>query len=177
MKSRSEAAIGPQEEVLELLLDHLPQMYPEHFQVTPVSTGKSRFGPETTVKIEMDDFKGSYVIGDFKNFPLELASRLVQEDLVLLLILISPNLQSNDPIRSGTTILVLGLSQPTVVSWWPVFSGMAPWLQVVPVARATLLLLRSADFCDGAGTSPRPVRVEIGIMSLIIILSMGVYLV
>ena len=76
---------GPQQEVLELLLDHLPQMYPEHFQVTPgFSTGKSRFGPETQVNIEMDDFKASYVIGDFKNFPLELASRLVQEDLVLV---------------------------------------------------------------------------------------------
>ena len=82
---QSDGSQGAQEEVLELLLDHLPQMYPEHFHVTPgVSTGKRRFGPETTVKIEMDDFKASYVIGDFKNFPLELASRLVQEDLVLV---------------------------------------------------------------------------------------------
>jgi hypothetical protein len=63
--------LAAQREVLDLLLDYLPRRFPEHYRCEHGG-------------IEVLSLGVSYVIGDFAYCPLELASRLVQEDLVLL---------------------------------------------------------------------------------------------
>ncbi|CAJ1362554.1 unnamed protein product [Effrenium voratum] len=80
-----------QREVLEMLLDHLPAYYPENFQVRASPSGGleggargARFGPDTRVKVEAENWRAEYVLGDYEEFPLELASNLVMEDLVLM---------------------------------------------------------------------------------------------
>ena len=65
-----ESAAG-QAEVLELLLDHLPQRFPEHYR----RTNGELINLVTGERFELAEWAGT---------PLELAGRLVQEDLCLL---------------------------------------------------------------------------------------------
>eukprot|EP00913_Durusdinium_trenchii_P004420 g4099.t1 len=81
---QSKGCLGPQHEVLELLLDYLPQRYPENFQVAAVPSLGSKYGPDTTITLHAADWQMEYRVGDFAHFPLELASRLVLEDLVIV---------------------------------------------------------------------------------------------
>ncbi len=60
-----------QQEVLDLLLSYLPRHYPDHYLY---EDGSIKVLPLGT----------SYTISDFADCPLELASRLVQEDLILM---------------------------------------------------------------------------------------------
>lgn len=60
-----------QREVLEALLDYLPGRYPELYEIGP-----------GTVTVRPADT--TYTIDDFDARPLELAARLVQDDLVLM---------------------------------------------------------------------------------------------
>lgn len=72
---QSKGCLGPQHEVLELLLDYLPQRYPENFQVAAVPSLGSKYGPDTTITLHAADWQMEYRVGDFAHFPLELASR------------------------------------------------------------------------------------------------------
>ena len=46
--------VKPPKEVLEMLLEHLPRWYPEHFQVTPVPSHCGQpFGPDTVVALKV----------------------------------------------------------------------------------------------------------------------------
>ena len=70
-----------QAEVLEMLLEYLPRRYPNCFRV---SHGAVKFGPDTVVTTSAHDWHAEYRVGDFAKCPIELASRLVCEDLVVL---------------------------------------------------------------------------------------------
>ncbi|CAE7637268.1 unnamed protein product [Symbiodinium necroappetens] len=70
-----------QAEVLEMLLEYLPRRYPNCFRV---SHGSVKFGPDTVVTTSAHDWHAEYRVGDFAKCPIELASRLVCEDLVVL---------------------------------------------------------------------------------------------
>lgn len=61
-----------QQEVLDVLLDHLPQHFPGYFERSP-HTVTNRLTQET------------WTTADFATAPLDLAGRLVQEDLCLML--------------------------------------------------------------------------------------------
>lgn len=65
-------SLASQQEVLALLLDYLPKRFPDIYQVTE----------ETIKNLATGEV---WLISDFVNNPLELAGRLVQEDLLLLL--------------------------------------------------------------------------------------------
>ena len=65
-------SLAGQEEVLALLLDYLPKRFPEIYEATE----------ETIKNLATGEV---WLISDFANHPLELAGRLVQEDLLLLL--------------------------------------------------------------------------------------------
>lgn len=78
-------SLAGQQEVLALLLDYLPKRYPEIYQVT-----------EKTIKnLATGEV---WYIWDFANNPLDLAGRLVQEDLLLLL----PNEDNNYCLVAGS---------------------------------------------------------------------------
>eukprot|EP00439_Symbiodinium_sp_Y106_P019720 s5341_g2.t1 len=74
-------SIEAQAEVLEMLLEYLPRRYPNCFRV---SHGSVKFGPDTVVTTSAYDWHAEYRVGDFSECPIELASRLVCEDLVVL---------------------------------------------------------------------------------------------
>ncbi|CAE7652953.1 unnamed protein product [Symbiodinium sp. CCMP2592] len=74
-------SIEAQAEVLEMLLEYLPRRYPNCFRV---SHGSVKFGPDTVVTTSAYDWHAEYRVGDFSESPIELASRLVCEDLVVL---------------------------------------------------------------------------------------------
>jgi hypothetical protein len=65
-----EAAAG-QTEVLGLLLEHLPRRFPEHYQRTDAGIDNRTTGER-------------FALADWQHAPLELAGRLVQEDLCLM---------------------------------------------------------------------------------------------
>jgi hypothetical protein len=62
---------GGQREVLDLLLDHLPRRFPEHFASIAAGIGN----------LATDEI---FAVADWEHAPLELAGRLVQEDLCLM---------------------------------------------------------------------------------------------
>mmetsp|Transcript_44714 Transcript_44714/g.104174 ORF Transcript_44714/g.104174 Transcript_44714/m.104174 type:complete len:362 (-) Transcript_44714:76-1161(-) len=83
----TEESIPAQTEVLEMLLEHLPNRFPHHFRVVPDSMtgrGKPELDSRTTVAVSVGDLHAEYRVSDFLACPLELASRLVLEDLVLV---------------------------------------------------------------------------------------------
>ena len=56
-----------------MLLDHLPAYYPENFQVRASPSGGleggargARFGPDTRVKVEAENWRAEYVLGDYE---------------------------------------------------------------------------------------------------------------
>ena len=82
-------SLQAQVEVLEMLLEYLPRMYPEHFDVIRGPSdagfaGSSWLAPDTVVVMSASDWHVQFRVGDFADCPIELASRLVCEDLVLL---------------------------------------------------------------------------------------------
>ena len=80
-------SLQAQAEVLDMFLQYLPRRYPEYFQVSACTDdcdGSRKFGPQTLVTVSACDWHAQYRVGDFSECPIELASRLVCEDLVLL---------------------------------------------------------------------------------------------
>lgn len=72
-----------QKEVLDMLLDFLPQRYPSNFSVAG-RAADGAFPPDAVVCVRIGDSRMEFRIGDYSDFPLKLASLLVQEDLVIM---------------------------------------------------------------------------------------------
>jgi hypothetical protein len=87
-----------QAEVLEMLLEHLSIYYPNFFRITrPAAGNTSQAGIDPRTRIENLINGESWLVGDFSAAPLDLAARLVQEDLCLM-----------SPDGKGTYVLSAG---------------------------------------------------------------------
>jgi hypothetical protein len=73
-----------QAEVLEMLLEHLAIYYPNFFRITRAATAPGADGIEPDIRIENLINGEAWRVGDFSGAPLDLAARLVQEDLCLM---------------------------------------------------------------------------------------------
>jgi hypothetical protein len=73
-----------QAEVLEMLLEHLAIYYPNFFRITRAGTALSADGIEPDSRVENLINGEAWRVGDFSGAPLDLAARLIQEDLCLM---------------------------------------------------------------------------------------------
>ena len=73
-----------QAEVLEMLLEHLAIYYSNFFRITRAATALSADGIEPDTRIENLINGEAWQVGDFSGAPLDLAARLIQEDLCLM---------------------------------------------------------------------------------------------
>ena len=73
-----------QAEVLEMLLEHLAIYYPNFFRITRAATALGADGIEPDTRIENLINGEAWRVGDFSGVPLDLAARLIQEDLCLM---------------------------------------------------------------------------------------------
>jgi hypothetical protein len=73
-----------QAEVLEMLLEHLAIYYPNLFRITRAATALGADGIEPDTRIENLINGEAWQVGDFSGAPLDLAARLIQEDLCLM---------------------------------------------------------------------------------------------
>jgi hypothetical protein len=73
-----------QAEVLEMLLEHLAIYYPNFFRITRATTALGADGIEPDTRIENLINGEAWRVGDFGGAPLDLAARLIQEDLCLM---------------------------------------------------------------------------------------------
>eukprot|EP00931_Biecheleriopsis_adriatica_P023798 TRINITY_DN14958_c0_g1_i1.p1 TRINITY_DN14958_c0_g1~~TRINITY_DN14958_c0_g1_i1.p1 ORF type:complete len:339 (-),score=33.49 TRINITY_DN14958_c0_g1_i1:98-1114(-) len=73
------SSIGPQMEVLEMLLEHLPRRYPDVYEIEGMPSDAQSF-----VQVSVDGYQARHRLRDYEHFPLEVVARIVQEDLVLL---------------------------------------------------------------------------------------------
>ncbi|MGH7914684.1 MAG: heme-dependent oxidative N-demethylase family protein [Candidatus Binataceae bacterium] len=74
-----------QADVLEMLLEHLAIYYPNSFRISRASTSRNAddgLGPDTRIENLIND--ETWRVGDFNAAPLDLAGRLIQEDLCLM---------------------------------------------------------------------------------------------
>jgi len=74
-----------QAEVLEMLLEHLAAYYPNFFRIARGATppgADDRIGPDTRIENLING--ETWRVGDFSAAPLDLAGRLIQEDLCLM---------------------------------------------------------------------------------------------
>jgi len=86
-----------QADVLEMLLEHLATYYPNFFHITRGRNGGSGEWLAAETRIENLLNGESWRVGDFARAPLDLAGRLVQEDLCLM-----------SPDGKGTYVLSAG---------------------------------------------------------------------
>lgn len=87
-----------QAEVLEMLLEHLAIYYPNFFRITRATTSPGAAGGlEPDARIENLLNGETWRVGDFSAAPLDLAARLIQEDLCLM-----------SPDGNGTYVLSAG---------------------------------------------------------------------
>lgn len=87
-----------QAEVLEVLLEHLTIYYPNFFRITRAATSRGTDdGVEPDARIENLINGETWRVGDFSAAPLDLAGRLIQEDLCLM-----------SPADKGTYVLSAG---------------------------------------------------------------------
>jgi hypothetical protein len=87
-----------QTEVLEMLLEHLAIYYPNFFRIArPVTAQNSDAGVDPDTRIENLINGETWRVGDFDAAPLDLAARLIQEDLCLM-----------SPDGKGTYVLSAG---------------------------------------------------------------------
>jgi len=73
-----------QAEVLEMLLEHLAIYYRNLFRITRAATALGGDGIEPDTRIENLINGEAWQVGDFSGAPLDLAARLIQEDLCLM---------------------------------------------------------------------------------------------
>jgi len=73
-----------QAEVLEMLLEHLAIYYRNLFRITRAATALGADGIEPDTRIENLINGEAWRVGDFSGAPLDLAARLIQEDLCLM---------------------------------------------------------------------------------------------
>lgn len=73
-----------QAEVLEMLLEHLAIYYPNFFCITRTGTALGADGIEPDTRVENLINGEAWRVGDFSGAPLDLAARLIQEDLCLM---------------------------------------------------------------------------------------------
>ncbi|HVA39403.1 MAG TPA: DUF3445 domain-containing protein [Candidatus Binataceae bacterium] len=74
-----------QAEVLEMLLEHLATYYPNFFRISRAATAlNTDAGVEPDTRIENLINGETWRVGDFSAAPLDLAARLIQEDLCLM---------------------------------------------------------------------------------------------
>ena len=73
-----------QAEVLEMLLEHLAIYYPNFFRITRTGTALGADGIEPDTRVENLINGEAWSVGDFSGAPLDLAARLIQEDLCLM---------------------------------------------------------------------------------------------
>lgn len=73
-----------QAEVLEMLLEHLAIYYPNLFRITRAATALGADGIEPDTRIENLINGEAWQVDDFSGAPLDLAARLIQEDLCLM---------------------------------------------------------------------------------------------
>ncbi len=74
-----------QAEVLEMLLEHLAIYYPNFFRISRLATARNaEAGVEPDARIENLINGETWRVGDFSAAPLDLAARLIQEDLCLM---------------------------------------------------------------------------------------------
>ena len=73
-----------QAEVLEMLLEHLAIYYPNFFRITRTGTALGADGIEPDTRVENLINGEAWRVGDFSGAPLDLAARLIQEDLCLM---------------------------------------------------------------------------------------------
>ncbi|HVB80443.1 MAG TPA: DUF3445 domain-containing protein [Candidatus Binataceae bacterium] len=87
-----------QAEVLEMLLEHLTIHYPNLFRIARVATARNAdAGVDSDTRIENLINGEIWRVGDFSAAPLDLAARLIQEDLCLM-----------SPDGKGTYVLSAG---------------------------------------------------------------------
>ena len=86
-----------QAEVLETLLDHLAANYPNFFRITRGASARAADGIDPDTRIDNLINGESWRAGDFSAAPLDLAGRLIQEDLCLM-----------SPDGKGTYVLSAG---------------------------------------------------------------------
>ena len=86
-----------QAEVLEMLLEHLAIYYPNFFCITRTGTALGADGIEPDTRVENLINGEAWRVGDFSGAPLDLAARLIQEDLCLM-----------SPDGKGTYLLIAG---------------------------------------------------------------------
>lgn len=74
-------SIAAQAEVLELFCHYLPKRYPDYYEYSsPSDSDDPKSGPSITVK----PLQKTFLLKDYKDKPLELCARIVQEDLILI---------------------------------------------------------------------------------------------
>jgi dimethylamine monooxygenase subunit A len=92
-----------QAEVLETLLDHLAAYYPNFFRITHGASVREgeRIDPDTRIDNLING--ETWRVGDFSAAPLDLAGRLIQEDLCLM----SPDGQGTYLLSAGSVCFPL----------------------------------------------------------------------
>jgi hypothetical protein len=73
-----------QADVLEMLLEHLAIYYPNFFRITRSAAALGADGIEPDTRVENLINGEAWRVGDFSGAPLDLAARLIQEDLCLM---------------------------------------------------------------------------------------------